>query len=501
MALGVMGAQIIPTSGHDRLPGRYPRPTWPFERRSPWRSAPLAAPQDHPVGYTDTPKLPESRWRVHDAERPRPGAVTPGEHGAAPSDAIVLFDGTDLSEWTSGGEAAEWRLVDGAMEVNGRGSIETRRRFGDVQLHLEWRTPEEPQSSSQGRGNSGVFLMRRYEVQILDSFENESYADGQAAALYGQRPPLVNASRGPGAWQSYDILFRAPRFSNGTLTSPAVATVIHNGVVVHHAAEFLGATRHRAVAAYEPHAAALPIGLQDHGNPIRFRNIWVRPLGSGPSDFEVPTHVATLPVDRDEPWWGERFAAARERVLRGDHRVLFLGDSITQGWETAGSEAWEADWAALGALNLGFSGDRTQHLLWRLRNGHLSNASARVAVVMIGTNNARDDSPQQIADGVTAVVGELREELPDLRVLLLGVFPRGAGPDDPLRLVNAAVNERIARLADGEHVHFLDLAPRFLEADGTLSKEVMPDLLHHSPRGYSIWSEAIRGPVRDLLGD
>lgn len=234
------------------------------------------SPQDVPVGYDDTPLIPGTEWRVHDGSRPQPAVVTPGAGAAPPADAIVLFDGTDLSAWRQDGEAAGWRLVDDAAEVNGTGPIETAEHFGDVQLHLEWATPAEVSSESQGRGNSGVFLMGRYEVQVLDSHDNVTYPDGQAAAMYGQYPPLVNASRGPGEWQSYDIVFRAPRFSGERLVSPALVTVIHNGVVVHHAREYLGATTHRQVARYEPHPAEGPIVLQDHGNPVRFRNIWVR---------------------------------------------------------------------------------------------------------------------------------------------------------------------------------------------------------------------------------
>ncbi len=243
-----------------------------------------AALQDHAApGYDDTPFLPGSRWRVHDSARPRPAVVAPGERpGDPPADAVVLFDGTSLDAWRSAGtdgDPARWRLVDGAMEVNGTGSIETRESFGDVQLHVEWRTPTPPEGESQGRGNSGVFLMGRYEVQVLDSFENETYADGQAAALYGQRPPDVNASRPPGEWQSYDIVFLAPRFEGERLVEPARITVFHNGVLVHHDRAFLGPTRHRALPEYTPHPPEGPIQLQDHGNPVRFRNVWVRRLG------------------------------------------------------------------------------------------------------------------------------------------------------------------------------------------------------------------------------
>ncbi len=240
---------------------------------------PTALQDAPPVGYDDTPQLPGSSWRVHDKDRPRPPVVTPGEGTAAPSDALVLFDGSSLEAWSAeDGSAAEWRLIEGAMEVNGTGSIRTRAELGDVQLHLEWRTPPEGESSSQGRGNSGIFLMGHYEVQVLDSYENVTYADGQAAALYGQCPPEVNSCRRPGAWQSYDIVFRAPRFEGDQLREPALVTVFHNGVLVHHAEPFLGATTHRALPSYGPHPPRGPLVLQDHGNPVRFRNIWVRPL-------------------------------------------------------------------------------------------------------------------------------------------------------------------------------------------------------------------------------
>jgi hypothetical protein len=229
----------------------------------------LLVPQETPpTGYTDTPMLPGQKWRVHDDARPRPRVVTPGEGTAAPSDAIVLFDGSSLDAWSGdGGKAAGWALEGGAMVVNGTGAIRTRETFGDVQLHLEFATPAEVVSASQGRGNSGVFFMERYEVQVLDSFENVTYADGQAGSLYGQFPPLVNASRKPGAWQTYDIVFRAPVFENGELVRP-----------VQDAQELIGGTTHKKVATYAAHAATAPLQLQDHGNPVRYRNIWIRRL-------------------------------------------------------------------------------------------------------------------------------------------------------------------------------------------------------------------------------
>lgn len=230
--------------------------------------------QDRKLGYDDTPKLPNSSWRVHDGTRPQPRIVTPGQAAGAPSDAIILFDGTDLKEWNGA-----WKVEDGYMQVNGTGSMTTRRAFADCQLHLEFATPAVTALNNQGRGNSGVFFMNRFEVQILDSYANQTYPDGQCAAVYGQCPPLVNASRAPGEWQTYDIVFKAPRYEGEDLSRPASATVFHNGICVHAAREFIGATTHRAVGRYSGTDTEGPIQLQDHGNPVRFRNVWVRPLG------------------------------------------------------------------------------------------------------------------------------------------------------------------------------------------------------------------------------
>jgi hypothetical protein len=224
------------------------------------------------------------KWPVHDETRPMPPVVDPGPAGPpapVPADALVLFGGTDLSGWTTAkGTPAKWLVKDGYMEaVKGAGSIQTTRAFGDCQLHVEWAAPAPPVGTSQDRGNSGVFLMNTYEVQVLDSYEAKTYADGMAAALYGQYPPLVNASRRPGEWQTYDIVFRAPRFdANGAVVSPARMTVFHNGVLVHDAQELTGPTAHKARPPYKAHADKLPLGLQDHGHPVRFRNIWIREL-------------------------------------------------------------------------------------------------------------------------------------------------------------------------------------------------------------------------------
>ena len=229
--------------------------------------------------------------KVHETDttkQPLPKVVTPGaKPGAPPSDAVVLFDGTEKSlkeNWTSTkGEASKWKFSDGAMEsVRGAGYIQSKAKFGSCQLHIEWASPSQVSGNGQGRGNSGVFLMGTYEVQVLDSFENKTYADGQAGALYGRSKPLVNASRGPGEWQSYDIIFHRPLFDkDGKVTRRATFTVLHNGVLIQDHTVLSGGTGWRGLHAasdYKAHADKLPISMQDHGNPVRFRNVWVRPL-------------------------------------------------------------------------------------------------------------------------------------------------------------------------------------------------------------------------------
>lgn len=211
---------------------------------------------------------------------PEPAVVAPGAHGKAPSDAIVLFDGTDLSQWTGRAGKVAWTLADGVLTVDpGTGPISTVEGFGDVQLHIEWRTPTAIVGEGQGRGNSGVFLMERYEVQVLDSHDNPTYVNGQAASVYKQHVPLVNASLPPGAWQTYDIVFMAPRFrDDGSLERPATMTVFHNGVLVQNHVELAGPTVFRGQPRYEAHAPKAPIQLQDHRNFVSYRNIWVREL-------------------------------------------------------------------------------------------------------------------------------------------------------------------------------------------------------------------------------
>lgn len=246
-----------------------------------------AAPHAPSVGYTDTPIIPGTKWHVHDPDRPQPRVVVPAkEAGQPPSDAVVLFDGKSISGWRDAkGNPSGWIVENGYMQVPpkgtaGGGDIFTKDEFGDCQLHIEFATPNPPEGDSQGRGNSGVFLMGLFEFQVLDSYNNRTYADGTAGALYGQMPPLVNAARPPGEWQAYDIIFTAPRFAaDGKVEKPAIITALRNGVVVQNHEAYMGPSGHKNLTSYDKTKAVKgPIKLQDHGNPMRFRNIWIRPL-------------------------------------------------------------------------------------------------------------------------------------------------------------------------------------------------------------------------------
>ena len=232
---------------------------------------------------------PDPKYKIHDESRPLPPIVTPGTFstpdtpGKPPSDAVILFDGKSLDKWVSqDGSPAKWKVENGYAEVVARThNIHTKDSFGDCQLHIEFMEPTPPHGESQDRGNSGVYLMNTYEIQVLDSYENKTYADGQAGSVYGQYPPLVNASRPPGQWQSYDIVFHGPRFDpGGKLLRPARVTVFHNGVLVQDNVQLTGPTEHGERPPYKPGPDNAPLALQDHGAPVRYRNIWIRELGN-----------------------------------------------------------------------------------------------------------------------------------------------------------------------------------------------------------------------------
>lgn len=250
-----------------------------------------AVAQEKP-GFKDTPMLPGGKWHVHDSDRPYPDVVTPAAvPGAAPSDAVVLFDGKTLDAWQP--QATPWILKDGAVTSQpragggGENALVSKQSFGDVQLHLEFRSPNPPTKTSQDRGNSGIWFMQRYEIQILDGYQNPTYADGTVGAIYGWKPPLVNASRKPGEWQSYDVVFERPHFgADGKLLRPAYITAFLNGVLVQNRQPWLGGTIWRKLGTYQAHADAAPIQLQDHNSPVSFRNIWVRPLPEAAASYD-----------------------------------------------------------------------------------------------------------------------------------------------------------------------------------------------------------------------
>jgi hypothetical protein len=245
----------------------------------------------HDPMWTDVvlhaPLLPGTSWQVHDLRRPQPPIVAPDPRSCAfsaapPSDAVAIFDGTGKDGFRED-HPGLWRVEDGDLVASGSEGdhLATRQSFGDVQVHLEFATPNPPIGDWQFRGNSGVFMMGLYEIQILDSYRNPTYADGQSGALYGQVPPLVNASQPPGVWQCFDIVFGAPRFGLHGLVRPARVTLLYNGILVQSHAVFRGPTRFAEVTTYQAHAAELPFALQDHGDPggrVRFRNIWTRRL-------------------------------------------------------------------------------------------------------------------------------------------------------------------------------------------------------------------------------
>jgi hypothetical protein len=244
-------------------------------------------------GFKDTPMLPGGKWHMHDPDRPQPPVVTPGatfsQAAPPPSDAELLFDGKDLAKWQNeNGQDATWKVLDGYMEVTGRNGIRTHGKWADFQLHVEFSEPNPPGNlHGQSRGNSGILINNLYEVQIVDSYQDKTYADGQAGAIYGQMPPLVNPARPPGEWQTYDIIWESPRWdaTNGLIQKPCV-TVLFNGVVVQHHTELIGSTDGiggepwKAKPVYKPHAPEVFIELQSHNaNPVRYRNIWIRDLG------------------------------------------------------------------------------------------------------------------------------------------------------------------------------------------------------------------------------
>ena len=289
---------------------------------------------------------PDPNWLGHDRERPLPTVVTPGNFssqeqvGQPPSDATVLFDGKDISPWVAmDGSPTKWIARDGALEcVPGSGYVRSLQAFGDCQLHVEWAAPNPPHGTSQGRGNSGLFFsFGRYEIQVLDSYENKTYSDGSAASVYGQYPPLVNASLPPGKWQTYDIVWTAPRFdADGKLISKARETVFHNGVLVQNNVELTGPTGWVGRAPYKAHPERLPIAFQDHGNPVRYRNVWVRELGNPRhKEFTLPdalleSYAGDYPRGKSDTVKIRRLPDGLLSLTIADVEVIMHAESLTK---------------------------------------------------------------------------------------------------------------------------------------------------------------------------
>ena len=268
--------------------------------------------------YGDTPNATHA-WSVHDMNRPRPPVIQ-AEPGKPPSDAIVLFDGTSLDAWCMGRDEApcKWKVVDGAMEATrGTGEVRTKQSFGDCQLHIEWASPAEVKGDGQGRGNSGVFLMGQHEVQVLDCYNNETYADGQTGSVYGETPPLVNACRKPGEFQTYDIIFHQPIWEGTVMKHPGTVTVLHNGVLIQDHWEFEGTATHKVRKPLtSKYAEKLPLRLQDHGNPVRYRNIWIREI---PSRYSNTTHGGPGVKEADVMALRKETAAKLEKNVKWDN--------------------------------------------------------------------------------------------------------------------------------------------------------------------------------------
>ena len=220
----------------------------------------------------------------------------------------------------------------------------------------------------------------------------------------------------------------------------------------------------------------------------------------GPAALAWAQNSATVPVPRDGSWWMDRHNAMNEQVKQGNVDLLMIGDSITHMWELSGKEVWAQYYAKRNALNLGISGDTTQHVLWRLDNGNIEGIAPKLAVIMIGTNNCGANTPEEIAEGIVAIVDKLRAKLPEMKILLLAIFPRSEKPDEN-RTTLAKANELASKAADNKHVFYLDLADAFLDDDGTLPKDIMPDFLHPNEKGYQIWADAMEPKIKELLGE
>lgn len=445
--------------------------------------------------------------------------------GAAPeAGAEVIFDGSREmldAKWTywegprfSSSLPIKWKIVadpvDGGTVLQtddpvaaggkyGTADIVTRKSYRDFRLHVEFLV------TAPG-GNSGVYLQNRYEIQVLDG-DRSSHGMG---AVINETASPYRAYNGVGKWNAYDITFRAARFHQGERTEKALVTMYFNGQLAHvnQPINKVWGGANSGIDGGNQGGAGITdtpggLKLQCEGHDVRYRNIWIRELDLEQANtrFGGPTHAAVSPAPRDGGWL-QRHQSFNERVQKGDVDLIFVGDSITQGWEGAGKDVWNKFYGARKAVNLGIGGDQTQHVLWRLDHGNVAGISPRAAVVMIGTNNSGGDrsSAVEMVDGVTAVVETLRAKLPETKILLLGIFPRGERFNDQRGKI-LQVNQAIQKLDDGEFVHYLDIGHQFLEKDGSLNREILPDFLHLSTRGYEIWASSIDSTLSRLLSD
>ena len=430
---------------------------------------------------------------------PEPPVVDPGLVGGPPADAIVLFDGTDLSKFR--GEKTpepKWKWENGVMESTPPGGIFSKEEFGDCQLHVEFATPSVVKGEGQGRGNSGVYLMGRYEIQVLDSFNSKTYPNGQCGAFYGHNAPLVNACRKPGEWQAYDIVFHAPRqLADGKVQSGSF-TVLQNGVLIQ---DHIPVNPEATTAApLNKFATQGPLYLQDHGNPVRFRNVWIRPLGPTIANAGAAKNTAIIPVARTNANWIQRHESMNQQAKQRHIEMIYVGDSIVEHFDNQGKEVWAHYYAPRHALNLGIGGDRTEHVLWRLDHGNIDVLAPKLAILMIGQNNGGHNTGEEIGAGVTAIVQQLRTKLPKTKILLLGIFQRREKPT-PERAVLAQANEIASKLADGKSIFYMDINSIYVQADGSIPRSLMYDFEHPTPLGHRVWAEAIEPEVAQLMGD
>ncbi len=443
--------------------------------------------------------------------------------GAKPeADAELIFDGSREmldANWTywegpryASSLPIKWKIVKDPVDKGevmmthdpaaaggkyGSADIVTKKAYRDFRLHVEFLIPKP-------RGNSGVYLQNRYEIQVLDGDKSKH---GMGAVI-NETPAPYHAYRGVGKWNAYDISFRAARFKDGKRSEKALVTMFFNGKLVHvnqpitkvHGGPNSGVDGGNAGGVG---ITDTPQGLklQCEGHDVLYRNIWIKDLDHDKPDTRFGVHAGIAPVPRAGNWL-KRHEKLNARVKQGGVDLVFIGDSITHGWEGRGKDVWAKYYGKRNAVNLGIGGDQTQHVLWRLDNGNVDGISPKVAVVMIGTNNSGSgrSTGQEMVDGVAAVVGKLRSKLPNTKVLLLGIFPRGKYFNEQRGRI-LQVNQAIRRLTDDAKVTYLDIGHEFLEDDGSMSRAVMPDFLHLTPKGYEIWASSIENVLADLLGE